>query len=61
MAAYCSCCGAEILARAEACPVCGTPRHGMMPSGLPVNLADNAGSFCRQRDGEAKDQESRVP
>jgi predicted amidophosphoribosyltransferase len=29
MAAFCSCCGAEITLKAEACPVCGTPRHGM--------------------------------
>jgi hypothetical protein len=31
MAAFCSCCGAEITRRVEACPVCGTPRHGMLP------------------------------
>ena len=31
MAAFCTCCGAEITRRAEACPVCGTPRHGMLP------------------------------
>ena len=29
MAAYCLCCGAEISLKAEACSVCGTPRHGM--------------------------------
>jgi hypothetical protein len=29
MAAFCGCCGAEITPRAEACPICGTPRHGM--------------------------------
>jgi len=29
MAAYCECCGAEITLKAEACPVCKTPRHGM--------------------------------
>jgi hypothetical protein len=32
MAAFCSCCGAEITLKAEACPVCGTPRHGSLPS-----------------------------
>jgi hypothetical protein len=32
MAAFCSCCGAEITLKAEACPVCGTPRHGMLKS-----------------------------
>jgi hypothetical protein len=31
MAAFCACCGAEIKLKAEACPVCGTPRHGMLP------------------------------
>jgi hypothetical protein len=30
MAAFCGCCGAEITGKTEACPVCGTPRHGMM-------------------------------
>jgi predicted amidophosphoribosyltransferase len=31
MAAFCACCGAEITRKVEACPVCGTPRHGMLP------------------------------
>lgn len=31
MAAFCACCGAEIGPKAEACPVCGTPQHGMVP------------------------------
>jgi predicted amidophosphoribosyltransferase len=31
MAAFCSCCRAEITLKPEACPVCGTPRHGMSP------------------------------
>jgi RNA polymerase subunit RPABC4/transcription elongation factor Spt4 len=29
VAAFCECCGAEITLKAEACPVCGTPQHGM--------------------------------
>ena len=29
MAAFCSCCGAEITLEAKACPVCGNPQHGM--------------------------------
>jgi hypothetical protein len=37
MAAFCECCGAEITLKAEACPVCGTPRHGMAPP--PDSLA----------------------
>jgi len=32
MAAFCACCGAEITLKAEACSVCGTPRHGMLRS-----------------------------
>jgi RNA polymerase subunit RPABC4/transcription elongation factor Spt4 len=34
MAAFCACCGAEITLKAEACPVCGTPQHGMLQPGL---------------------------
>jgi hypothetical protein len=30
VAAFCACCGAEITLKAEACPVCGTPLHGML-------------------------------
>jgi hypothetical protein len=30
MAAFCTCCGAEIGLKAEACAACGTPRHGMV-------------------------------
>jgi len=37
MAAFCACCGAEITLKPEACPVCGTPRHGMSP---PPDLLD---------------------
>lgn len=36
MAAFCTCCGAEITLKAEACPACGAPRHGMLrPDSLP--------------------------
>ena len=38
MAAFCACCGAEITLKAEACPVCGNPRHGMLPPDLPLSL-----------------------
>jgi hypothetical protein len=38
MAAFCSCCGAEITLKAEACPVCGTPQHGMLPPDLQPEL-----------------------
>ena len=37
MAAFCACCGAEITLKAEACSVCGTPRHGMLPHDLLPN------------------------
>jgi hypothetical protein len=33
MAAFCACCGTEIGPKAEACPACGMPQHGMMPKG----------------------------
>jgi len=38
MAAFCMCCGAEITLKAEACPVCGTPRHGMLRSDQPLTF-----------------------
>lgn len=38
MAAFCSCCGAEITLKAEACPVCGAPQHGMLPRDLQPAL-----------------------
>jgi hypothetical protein len=46
MAAFCGCCGAEISDWAEACPVCGTPRHGMIPPGLPTSLAEESCPLC---------------
>jgi hypothetical protein len=46
MAAYCGCCGAEITGRGEACEACGTPRHGMMPSGLPSSPAEVTRPLC---------------
>ena len=30
MAAFCTCCGAEIGPKAEACAACGAPQHGML-------------------------------
>ena len=32
MAAFCACCGSEIGPKAEACPACGAPQHGMLPA-----------------------------
>lgn len=37
MAAFCTCCGAEITRKAEACIVCGTPLHGMMPANATLS------------------------
>jgi hypothetical protein len=31
VAAFCTCCGAEITRKPQACPNCGAPRHGMFP------------------------------
>lgn len=38
MAAFCGCCGAEITGKPEACPVCGTPRHGMFNGDREITL-----------------------
>jgi hypothetical protein len=38
VAAFCICCGAEITLKAEACPACGTPRHGMSQPDLDVDM-----------------------
>jgi len=38
VAAFCECCGAEITLKAEACPVCGSPQHGMLQRDLPLPL-----------------------
>jgi hypothetical protein len=52
MAAFCACCGAEITLKAETCPVCGTPRHGMSRVDPPRDvsgdsLPENAGNGKR--------------
>lgn len=44
MAAFCGCCGAEITLKAEACPVCGTPRHGMSPEGTTGEASEERAS-----------------
>lgn len=36
MAAFCECCGAKITLRAEACPACGSPQHGMLQPDLQL-------------------------
>lgn len=51
MAAFCSCCGAEITLKAEACQVCGTPRHGMLPPDLRPAL--DSGTDPAQEDAGA--------
>jgi hypothetical protein len=56
MAAFCACCGAEITLKAEACAVCGTPRHGMLPPDLRPMLDPGA----PQQDA-GKDEKPRRP
>ena len=60
MAAFCACCGAEINRKSEACPVCGTPRHGMLP--LDVQHPQNAGKDLLQQKRKDADRlrDSRV-
>ncbi|MGC1362271.1 MAG: hypothetical protein WA826_13935, partial [Silvibacterium sp.] len=45
MAAFCACCGAEITPKAEACLVCGMPRHGMLPHDLLPSLDVSTETF----------------
>ena len=51
MAAFCGCCGKEITEIVEACPVCGTPRHGMWP-GEPPMLPGIKTIAREKKDGE---------
>lgn len=39
MAAFCECCGAQITLKAEPCPACGAPQHGMLLTDLPPGQA----------------------
>jgi uncharacterized membrane protein YvbJ len=39
MAAFCTCCGAAITLKSVACPVCGSPSHGMKAR-VAVELAE---------------------
>ena len=50
VAAFCACCGAEITGKAEACPVCGTPRHGMLQPELLLTF--DQGSEPSEEDAE---------
>jgi len=45
MAAFCACCGAAITLRAEACPACGTPQHGMLLPDPQPPLNVGTGTF----------------
>jgi hypothetical protein len=58
MAAFCACCGAEIKLKAEACPVCGTPRHGMLPPDLRPPLDKGANT---PQEGVGTDGKPRRP
>jgi hypothetical protein len=57
MAAFCSCCGAEITLKAEACPVCKAPRHGMMPADWQPKADQGADSPL---EGDRKPRRSRL-
>jgi hypothetical protein len=50
MAAFCACCGAEITLKAEACTVCGTPRHGMLNAEMLRKLEADAETSDQGRD-----------
>jgi|HubBroStandDraft_5_1064220.scaffolds.fasta_scaffold264152_2 hypothetical protein len=62
MAAFCACCGAEITRRNEACPVCGTPRHGMVadiqgPLGAGKEISsEKAKDATKQRDSSFRER-----
>jgi hypothetical protein len=49
VAAFCECCGALITLKAEACPACGAPQHGMFLSDVP--LPAEADAELDQEDG----------
>jgi hypothetical protein len=57
MPAFCACCGTEIKRKAESCPVCGTPRHGMSPAAR--RPLQNAGENPTQETADKPDN-SRV-
>ena len=60
MAAFCACCGAEITPKAEACPVCGTPRHGMLPPDLQPALDTGKEETKEDRGLERKQRRPRL-
>lgn len=41
MAAYCTCCGAEITPKSGACTACGAPYHGGTPA-KPASTSPNS-------------------
>jgi predicted amidophosphoribosyltransferase len=57
VAAFCECCGAEITLKAEACPVCGTPKHGMAQPNLL--LTSDESTEPSQEDVKASPKRSR--
>jgi hypothetical protein len=50
MAAFCACCGAEIGPKAEACPACGAPQHGMLPANTGKNRSGEAEAANKELD-----------
>ncbi len=54
MAAFCECCGAEITLKAEACPVCGSPQHGMLQPDLPLPFDADVNPSEEDADGNLR-------
>ena len=54
MAAFCECCGAEITLKAEACPVCGSPQHGMLQRDLPLPFDADVNPSEEDADGNLR-------
>lgn len=54
MAAFCTCCGAEIGLKAEACAACGTPRHGMLPPDGTTGLGIRADRPREDKEADRK-------
>ena len=59
MAAFCICCGVEITRRAEACPVCGAPQHGMSPNRQDPPTTSKNLSESNKDAGEFRDSKFR--
>ncbi len=57
MAAFCACCGAEIGQKAEACPACGAPQHGMLQGSRNRVVATMEAGYPPVREDKDSDAE----